>query len=172
MTRHAPLILIADDDNDIRFSLSLLLAQAGYRTLEADSIKSCEIQIQRHQPDLLLLDMNFSRDTTSGQEGLSLLQRLDLSKLPTILMTAWGTIELAVQGIKLGAKDFVEKPWQKTKLLTLIATYVANSRPDNASEKKFTCSAYYGGFNQRLDCPKRCNAAHNKLSRKHCPNRC
>ena len=135
MTPHTPLILIADDDNDIRFSLSLLLAQAGYRTLEADSVKSCEIQIQRHQPDLLLLDMNFSRDTTSGQEGLSLLQRLDLSKLPTILMTAWGTIELAVQGIKLGAKDFIEKPWQKTKLLTLIATYVANSPHHNSPEK-------------------------------------
>lgn len=135
MTIHAPLILIADDDNDIRFSLSLLLAQAGYRTLEADSVKSCEIQIQRHQPDLLLLDMNFSRDTTSGQEGLSLLQRLDLSNLPTILMTAWGTIELAVQGIKLGAKDFIEKPWHKTKLLALIATYVANSRLKTSPEK-------------------------------------
>ncbi|MBE0364638.1 hypothetical protein PULV_a2374 [Pseudoalteromonas ulvae UL12] len=138
MSQPQGLILIADDDCDIRFALSLLLNQAGYRTLEADSIKTCEIQIQRHQPDLLLLDMNFSRDTTSGQEGLSLLQRLDTSTLPIILMTAWGSIDLAVKGIKLGAKDFIEKPWHKSKLLTLIEHTI---KPTAASSNSASIAA-------------------------------
>ena len=69
--------------------------------------------LEAQQPDLILLDMNFSRDTTSGQEGLDILSQLEPYNIPVILMTAWGSIELAVKGLQQGANDFIEKPWNK-----------------------------------------------------------
>ena len=113
-------ILIADDDEDIRLALSLLLQANGFQTLEAGTPKAVTIQAERQKPDLILLDMNFSRDTTSGKEGLEILSQLKKSNIPVILMTAWGSIELAVKGLKQGAGDFIEKPWQKEKLINSI----------------------------------------------------
>lgn len=113
-------ILIADDDEDIRLALALLLQTKGFRTLEAANAKEVTIQTERQKPDLILLDMNFSRDTTSGDEGLEILEQLKKSNIPVILMTAWGSIELAVTGLKQGAGDFIEKPWHKEKLLNSI----------------------------------------------------
>ena len=86
-------ILIADDDEDIRLALALLLQANGFRTLEASTPKDVIIQAERQKPDLILLDMNFSRDTTSGEEGLEILTQLKKSNFPVILMTAWGSIE-------------------------------------------------------------------------------
>ena len=103
-------ILIADDDEDIRLALNLLLSSEGYQIIEAANAKEIIIQSNRQQPDLVLLDMNFSRDTTSGQEGLAILEQLQPLNIPVILMTAWGSIELAVQGLQKGASDFIEKP--------------------------------------------------------------
>jgi DNA-binding NtrC family response regulator len=113
-------ILIADDDEDIRLALTLLLQASGFRIIEAENPKEVIIQAERQKPDLILLDMNFSRDTTSGKEGLEILTQLHKNKIPVILMTAWGSIELAVKGLKQGACDFIEKPWQKEKLLNSI----------------------------------------------------
>lgn len=113
-------ILVADDDDDIRLALELLLTSEGYRVIEASNAKEVVIQASRQQPDLILLDMNFSRDTTSGFEGLEILTQLKTSNIPVILMTAWGSIELAVNGLKEGACDFIEKPWNKQKLLNSI----------------------------------------------------
>jgi len=113
-------ILIADDDEDIRLALALLLQAKGFRTLEAANAKEVTIQAERQNPDLVLLDMNFSRDTTSGDEGLEILQQLKKNNIPVILMTAWGSIELAVKGLQQGAGDFIEKPWHKEKLLNSI----------------------------------------------------
>jgi DNA-binding NtrC family response regulator len=113
-------ILIADDDEDIRLALTLLLQANGFRIIEAENPKEVIIQAERQKPDLILLDMNFSRDTTSGKEGLEILTQLHKNKIPVILMTAWGSIELAVKGLKQGAGDFIEKPWQKDKLLNSI----------------------------------------------------
>lgn len=113
-------ILICDDDADIRLALSLLLTSQGYKTLEAGNVKEVMINANRHKPDLILLDMNFSRDTTSGTEGLELVSQLVPLAIPIILITAWGSIELAVKGLQNGACDFIEKPWQKTKLLNSI----------------------------------------------------
>ena len=107
-------ILIADDDEDIRLALELLLTAEGYQIIEAANAKDAIIQATRHQPDLVLLDMNFSRDTTSGREGLDILSLLKPHNIPIILMTAWGSVELAVNGLKQGASDFIEKPWNKT----------------------------------------------------------
>ena len=113
-------ILIADDDEDIRLSLSLLLNAHGYQTIEAASTKEITIRVNQDNPDLVLLDMNFSRDTTSGSEGLEQLAFLQQQQIPVILMTAWGSIELAVKGLQQGASDFIEKPWDKYRLLQSI----------------------------------------------------
>lgn len=113
-------LLICDDDADIRLALSLLLANHGYQIIEADCAKAVITSAERHRPDLILLDMNFSRDTTSGNEGLELVTQLSSLDIPIILMTAWGSIELAVKGLQSGAIDFIEKPWNKNKLLNSI----------------------------------------------------
>ena len=121
-------ILIADDDDDIRLALELLLTSENYQIIEAASAKDVIIKAARHQPDLILLDMNFSRDTTSGQEGLAILSQLKSHNIPVILMTAWGSIELAVKGLRQGASDFIEKPWNKIKLLNSIEQQLSFSR--------------------------------------------
>ncbi|UUO25795.1 sigma-54-dependent Fis family transcriptional regulator [Colwellia sp. M166] len=121
-------MLIADDDDDIRLALELLLTSENYQIIEAASAKDVIIKAARHQPDLILLDMNFSRDTTSGQEGLAILSQLKSHNIPVILMTAWGSIELAVKGLKQGASDFIEKPWNKIKLLNSIEQQLSFSR--------------------------------------------
>ena len=121
-------ILIADDDEDIRLALELLLMADGYHVIEAGNVKDVIIKASRHQPDLILLDMNFSRDTTSGQEGLDILSQLKPYNIPVILMTAWGSIELAVKGLKQGASDFIEKPWNKLTLLKSIKQQLSFAR--------------------------------------------
>ena len=117
-------ILIVDDDDDIRFALSMLLEQAGYRVVEADGPTQCMQLLGRLTPALVLLDMNFTRDTTSGKEGLALLEQITPLGIPVVLMTAWANIELAVTGLQKGAKDFIEKPWRKEKLLNQITNHI------------------------------------------------
>ncbi|MGB1298124.1 MAG: sigma-54-dependent transcriptional regulator, partial [Psychrobium sp.] len=92
----------------------------GYQIIEADTPKAVVTNAARHHPDVVLLDMNFTKDTTSGHEGLQLIEQLGDLSIPIILMTAWGTIELAVKGLQLGAGDFIEKPWNKERLLNSI----------------------------------------------------
>jgi len=121
-------LLIADDDEDIRLALNLLLSAEGYRIIEAENAKEVTLATSNQQVDLILLDMNFSRDTTSGQEGLAILAQLNALNIPTILMTAWGSIELAVKGLQLGAKDFIEKPWHKIKLLNSIKQQLKSAK--------------------------------------------
>jgi DNA-binding NtrC family response regulator len=125
---HKASILVADDDEDIRLALELLLMAEGYQVIEASNAKDVMIKTSRQQPDLILLDMNFSRDTTSGQEGLDILSQLKPYNIPVILMTAWGSIELAVKGLKQGASDFIEKPWNKLTLLNSIKQQLSFSR--------------------------------------------
>jgi DNA-binding NtrC family response regulator len=132
-------ILIADDDEDIRLALNLLLSAEGYNIIEAGNAKEVTIQATRQQPDLVLLDMNFSRDTTSGQEGLDILKQLQPLNIPVILMTAWGSIELAVNGLQQGASDFIEKPWNKLKLINSIEQQLkcANLSKQNQGYRQF-----------------------------------
>ena len=118
------MILIVDDNKTIRLSLSVLLKHAGYES-EAVASPDEALVAARTRPDLQLavIDMNFS-DTTSGEEGLELLQRLKVLRpeVPVILITGWGSIPLAVEGMRLGAFDFITKPWQNRMFLSRVET--------------------------------------------------
>lgn len=116
-------VLIVDDDSSVTISLSLLLKQAGYVSLVADSPNTALDVLAKEKVELVIQDMNFSRQT-SGQEGLQLLQQIKLQypDLPIILITAWGSISLAVKGIQLGASDFITKPWTNQQILQSVAT--------------------------------------------------
>ena len=116
-------ILIVDDDASVTASLSLLLKQAGLRSVSAQSPEEALSILHEQRVSLVLQDMNFSRQT-SGEEGLQLLTEIRrlVPGLPVILMTAWGSIQLAVRGIQAGGTDFVTKPWNNTHLLQLIET--------------------------------------------------
>lgn len=115
------MILIVDDDTAVRLSLRLLLRSKGYATIKAASpLQALEV-VRKTVPRLVLLDMNFSR-STSGEEGIILLREIKIfcPATPVILMTAWGSIPLAVKGVKAGAFDFVTKPWDSISFLQLI----------------------------------------------------
>lgn len=122
------MILVVDDDNAIRVSLSLLLRKEGYEVALAPSPDKAMEIIRAAAPQLVLLDMNFSR-STSGDEGIKLLKQIHLfhPDTPVILMTAWGSIPLAVEGIRAGAFDFITKPWDNRALLSRIATALSLS---------------------------------------------
>jgi len=116
-------ILIVDDDSSIITSLALLLKQAGYQSRSAANPQQALEELRNNHIELVLQDMNFSRQT-SGEEGLSLLREIKSLRpnIPVILMTAWASISLAVQGIKTGASDFIIKPWTNEQLLQSIKT--------------------------------------------------
>jgi two-component system NtrC family response regulator len=124
-------VLIVDDDSSVTASLSLLLKQAGLAfKLAADPETAIRV-LQQDPISLVLQDMNFSR-STSGEEGIELLQQIRQfnSDIPVILMTAWGSIELAVEGMKLGASDFITKPWNNQHLLQLVRTALRLAEPE------------------------------------------
>lgn len=132
-------ILIVDDDEAIRLSLGLLLKKAGYDCLTAAGPEEALQMVRHKQFDLILMDMNYSRSTT-GQEGIELLMKTKIfqPETPVILMTAWGSIDLAVEGIKAGAYDFITKPWQNLLLLQRIETALKlNSSSQEESVSKF-----------------------------------
>ncbi len=117
------MILIIDDDKTIRLSLGFLLNRAGYETDEASDRHEALEAVRRKDYDLILMDMNYSRATT-GEEGLELLQRVRVfcPETPVILMTAWGSIDLAVEGMRLGAFDFITKPFVNRVILQRVET--------------------------------------------------
>jgi len=116
-------ILIVDDDPSITASLALLLKQSGYASVSAHTPMEALAAMRGERPRLVIQDMNFGRQTT-GEEGLDLLERIRAEEpsLPVILMTAWGSIALAVEGMKRGAADFVTKPWSNATLLQSVET--------------------------------------------------
>jgi phosphoserine phosphatase RsbU/P len=112
-------ILIADDQQDVVRALHLLLKAHGYSTEEVSSPAELLETIAQHEFDLILMDLNYARDTTSGREGLDLLEQLKAIEgvPPIIVMTGWATVGIAVEAMQRGVTDFVEKPWTNTKLL-------------------------------------------------------
>ena len=133
------MILVVDDDISVTTSLSLLLKQAGYQTATAASPAEALEWLERGGCELVLQDMNFSRQT-SGEEGMELLQEIKQrwASVPVILMTAWGSIELAVQGIKAGAADFVTKPWTNKQILQAVKTALGLAAATPATERSIT----------------------------------
>lgn len=125
-----PTILVADDQPDIIEALRLLLKGAGYQIDTARSVADILAAVETRPLDVVLMDLNYTRDTTSGREGLSILQRIKSldDSLPVIVMTAWGTVDGAVDAIRHGASDYVEKPWDNTRLLTTLNTQLELGR--------------------------------------------
>ncbi len=119
-------ILVADDQPDVREALRLLLKGEGFETETVASPSAVLSAIEAREFDAILIDLNYARDTTSGQEGLDLLSNIRAkdSTLPVVVMTAWGSLELAVEAMRRGAKDFVQKPWENARLLAILKTQI------------------------------------------------
>jgi DNA-binding NtrC family response regulator len=121
-----PRILIADDQADVLAALSLLLKGERYQISSASSPEGVLKSIDTHEFDVVLIDLNYARDTTSGSEGLDLLSRIRAADptIPVVVMTAWGSVDLAVEAMRRGARDFIQKPWDNARLLAVLRTQV------------------------------------------------
>ena len=138
-------ILVADDQPDVLEALRLLLKAEGFEAVTASSPAEVVSAAESENLDLALIDLNYTRDTTSGKEGLDLLtalRELD-GTLPVVVMTAWGSVEGAVEAMRRGARDYIEKPWDNERLLTTIKTQVELGRALRRSQ-------LLEGENQRL----------------------
>jgi sigma-B regulation protein RsbU (phosphoserine phosphatase) len=121
-TTHGRRVLVADDQPDIVAALRLLLRGAGFETDSANSVQDVRDRLNGGDYDLLLMDLNYARDTTSGREGLELLTEVHARNrlLPIIVMTGWGSIETAVEAMRRGARTFVHKPWENATLTATV----------------------------------------------------
>src|SRR2546427_828267 len=119
-------ILLADDQRDVLEALRILLKSEGYQTEGVTSLPGIFNALEKKEYALLLMDLNYTRDTTSGQEGLTAIPKIQAfdNMLPIVVMTAWATIELAVDAMKRGARDFVTKPWDNQRLVTIVRTQI------------------------------------------------
>jgi len=128
-------IMIIDDDMAVCSSIQLLLGRKGMDTMAVNRIADIDSALERFKPDLILLDMNF-RINTSGEEGLQLLQQIKAKQqnIDIILITGWATLQLAVEGMKLGASDFLAKPWENKHLLDSVQT-ILDFKKDRSEEK-------------------------------------
>jgi DNA-binding NtrC family response regulator len=117
-------ILIADDQPDVLEALRLLLKREGYKIESAEFPQQVLQMIENRDYDAAIIDLNYTRDTTSGQEGLELLAKIQAidSMLPVIAMTAWGSVDIAVEAMRRGARDFIQKPWENERLSSIIRT--------------------------------------------------
>jgi DNA-binding NtrC family response regulator len=125
-----PSILIADDQPDVLEALRFLVKGEGYQAESVNSPSAAVDAVESRDFDVVLMDLNYTRDTTSGQEGLDLLNRIQSldSTLPVIVMTAWGSVELAVEAMRRGARDFIQKPWDNARLSAILKTQIELGR--------------------------------------------
>ena len=123
-------VLVCDDQPDVLHALRLLLKGQGYEAVTVDSPRALLRQARSDAFDLILADLNYTRDTTSGEEGLDLLAELESqgNTAPVIVMTAWGSIDLAVEAMRRGACDFVQKPWDNERVLAAIRKQADSER--------------------------------------------
>src|SRR6476469_5152822 len=119
-------ILIADDQTDVLAALRLLLKGSRFEIETASSPAGVLEVVNSQDLDVVLIDLNYARDTTSGSEGLDLLTRIRATDptLPVVVMTAWGSVDLAVEAMRRGARDFIQKPWDNARLLAVLGTQV------------------------------------------------
>jgi len=140
-----PLILIADDQAAVREALRILLAKEGYQVALATSPKDVLQTLQTHEVALVLLDLNYARDTTSGQEGLDLIAQIKKIEgaPPIVVMTAWATVDLAVAAMRAGARDFFQKPWENARVSAIVRTQLdfsaAEQRGQRLESEPSTC---------------------------------
>jgi DNA-binding NtrC family response regulator len=123
-------ILVADDQADVLEALRLLLKGEGFHLETANSPAGILAALDAREFDVILMDLNYARDTTSGEEGLDLLTRIQNidNTLPIVVMTAWGSVELAVEAMRRGARDFIQKPWDNARLLAILRTQIELSQ--------------------------------------------
>jgi phosphoserine phosphatase RsbU/P len=166
-------VLVSDDQADVREALRLLLKGAGHQTMTVDSPRAVLEATAAQVFDLILIDLNYARDTTSGREGMDLLAALAErhTAAPVVVMTAWGDIELAVEAMRRGACDFVQKPWDNARLVSTLEKQAAQHAArtaarlrerweldvaQNVQQRLFPASAPSSG---RLECAARCRPA-------------
>jgi DNA-binding NtrC family response regulator len=123
-------VLLADDQPDVLEALSMLLERAGHEVVTATSPAGVRVALETQDLDAVLMDLNYARDTTSGREGLDLLGQLVTADatLPVIVMTAWSSVEGAVEAMRRGARDYVQKPWDNQRLLHTVRTQIELAR--------------------------------------------
>src|ERR671930_177330 len=123
-------ILIADDQPDVVEALRLLLKPEGFQIDTADSPSAVLRHLDRREYDVVLMDLNYARDTTSGREGLDLVTEIRAGDdaTPIVVMTAWGSVPLAVEAMRRGARDFIQKPWENARLMTIVRTQIELSQ--------------------------------------------
>src|SRR4051812_5262740 len=126
----APRILIADDQSDVLEALRLLLKGEGFKTETVQSPAAVLETVKQRDFEALLMDLNYARDTTSGREGLDLLARIQSldATLPVVVMTAWSSVELAVEAMRRGARDFIKKPWENDRVVAILRNQVELGR--------------------------------------------
>src|SRR5438094_853023 len=134
----SPRVLVADDQSDVLEALRWLLAGEGYDAQFVTSVDGVMERLRSEAFDLLLMDLNYSRDTTSGREGLALISRVREHDpgLPIVVMTGWGSVDTAVEAMRLGAKSFVQKPWDDTALREIVEREIAEGRATRRQDRK------------------------------------
>jgi sigma-B regulation protein RsbU (phosphoserine phosphatase) len=135
-----PRILVADDQTDILEALRLLLGDAGFETELVSSVDAVIDRLNGNPYDLLLMDLNYTRDTTSGREGLELIERVRArdANLPIVVMTGWGSIETAVDAMRRGARSFVQKPWDDLTLVEVVRREIDEGLASRRLDAKHT----------------------------------
>src|SRR5437879_6285542 len=133
----APRILIADDQPDVLEALRLLLKPEGFQTEQANSPSAALDLMDNREFDGAIIDLNYARDTTSGAEGLELLSAIQArdSLLPVIVMTAWGSVDIAVEAMRRGARDFIQKPWENARVIAIVKTQMELGRALRTARK-------------------------------------
>src|SRR5262249_23371219 len=133
----APRTLIADDHPDVLSALRMLLRNEGWQTEAANSPSEALEALRSRDFDLALVDLNYARDTTSGQEGLDLIARIRAldSALPVIAMTAWANIELAIEAMRQGVTDFIKKPWKTARLMRVLRDQLTAGRARRSEQR-------------------------------------
>jgi sigma-B regulation protein RsbU (phosphoserine phosphatase) len=135
-----PRILVADDQTDIILALEVLLRNEGYEVRSATSPAAALEALRGSAFDLVLMDLNYSRKPTSVREGIDLLARIEEIDplIPVVVMTAWGSIDLAVEAMNIGASNFIQKPWENAKLVELVRGQIEQGRSRRRSESRRT----------------------------------
>jgi sigma-B regulation protein RsbU (phosphoserine phosphatase) len=131
-------VLVCDDQPDVLEAIRLLLKGAGHESVTVDSPRAALAAFEQNPFDLILMDMNYSRDTTSGDEGLGLLDQIMArdGSAPVIVMTAWSSVDLAVEAMRRGAADFIQKPWDNLRLLATIDKHAHRSKTHSTAKSE------------------------------------